>query len=202
MCLASLPPFNHIYDNIEFKNVLFNYATGRPINTFIIKSDSQLLLTQSLHIGNMDIDPDQHFHQNCSMLHSSYYLENEYNTINNINAMHSNFYIIHINARSLRKNIAMLYTYLNSLHHQFTVIAVIETWGIESNSNFVYLDGYTRFIKNKKQKKNRTNSRGGGVVLFIKILSLLSLGITFMNLIMRVLNTSLLKFLPQMVDVH
>jgi hypothetical protein len=129
-------------------------------------------------------------------------LENEFNTINNINAMHSNFSIIHINARSLNKNTEMLHTYLNSLHHQFTVIAVTETWGTESKSDFLYLDGYTRFIKNKKQKKNRTNSRGGGVALFIKILSLLSLGMTLMNLIMRVLNTSLLKCLTQMVDVH
>jgi hypothetical protein len=42
VCLASLLPFNHIDDEIEFKNVLFNYATSRPINTFIIKSDSQI----------------------------------------------------------------------------------------------------------------------------------------------------------------
>jgi hypothetical protein len=147
MCLESLLPFNHIEDDTEFKNVLFNYTTGRPINTLIIKNDTQLLLTQSFNVGNMDIDPDNHFYQECSTLHSSYYLENEFNNISNINAMQSNFSIIHINARSLSKNIEMLHTYLHLLHHQFTVVAVTETWGTESNSDFLHLDGYTRFLK-------------------------------------------------------
>jgi exonuclease III len=162
MCLESLLPFNHIEDDTEFKNVLFNYTTGRPINTLIIKNDTQLLLTQSFNVGNMDIDPDNHFYQECSTLHSSDYLENEFNNISNINAMQSNFSIIHINARSLSKNIEMLHTYLHLLHHQFTVVAVTETWGTESNSDFLHLDGYTRFLK------NRSNNRGGGVALFVK----------------------------------
>ena len=69
------------------------------------------------------------------------------------------FSVIHLNIRSLSKNVDKFLAYLSQLCHKFLVIAISETWATESNDNFFKIPVYNNILK------NRTTSTGGVVVL-------------------------------------
>ena len=70
--------------------------------------------------------------------------------------------IIHFNCRSIKANFDNMYKYLESLQIKFDVIAVSETWLTEHDdiNDFILPDYEILSI-------NRTNKRGGGVMLYI-----------------------------------
>ena len=111
----------------------------------------------------MKIDPDKYFYRVRLNITKSYFcLESDFSNVINTKTITSDFSIIHINARSLSKNIDSLSTNLNTLDHSFSVIAITETCGNENNDQFLRLDGYNRVCR------HRPVGRGGEVVLFIK----------------------------------
>ena len=59
----------------------------------------------------------------------------------------SNFSVIHVNARSLPKNIYSLNIYLNTLSHSFSVIAVSETRATADSETLLLLSGYVGIFK-------------------------------------------------------
>ena len=92
-------------------------------------------------------------------IESAYFLEDEFNTMTMNTNITSKFSVIHVNARSLPKNIYALNIYLNTLSHSFSVIAVSETWATADSETLLLLSGYVGIFK------NRPKSRGDGVAV-------------------------------------
>jgi exonuclease III len=160
-CLSSLFPFNAIEDDFDFLCCLYNLAYSNKPNASLIKNSQQLKLTNKYKVCNNDIDPDKYFYKNFNNLGNIYYLEDEFNQLLIDKSIDSNFSLLHINIRSLSKNLEQLTIYLNSLNHRFTVIALSETWANENNQLTFSIPGYNSVMV------NRTDGRGGGVALFI-----------------------------------
>ena len=72
------------------------------------------------------------------------------------------FSLIHVNSRSLPKNMESMVQYIEQLELRFNVIAVTETWLRESNYDLFNIDGYYQ------ESNFRTKRTGGGVSLFIR----------------------------------
>jgi hypothetical protein len=70
------------------------------------------------------------------------------------------FSILHINDRSLVKNIDKTLDLINSVNHKFTVIAVTETWADKSIEDLLDIDGYNKIM-------NHRSGKGGGVAIYI-----------------------------------
>jgi hypothetical protein len=160
-CLITLYPFNCIEDEFEFQCNLFNYNNCNKLNANVIKSSQQLQLTSKFKPCSKDIDPDEFLYNHLGNQDSNYYLEDEFNAMISNTSLATNFSLIHINARSLVKNLNQLLLYLESLVHKFTIIAVSETWGNDYNDQLFNIPGFTCVCK------NRVGRSGGGVALFI-----------------------------------
>ena len=92
---------------------------------------------------------------------NKYYLEYEFSNLVHDNRVESNFSLLHINARSLAKNLHQLIVYLETLNHTFHVIAVSETWVNNINYSLLNIPGYNSLTN------YRTDRRGGRVALYI-----------------------------------
>ena len=90
---------------------------------------------------------------------SSYYLEDEFNGMLIQRNIDNNLSVLHVNARSLHKNLDYLQVYLRTL--KFSVIAVSETWTSNDSMSLLNIPGYN------STSKKRTSGRGGGVALFV-----------------------------------
>jgi hypothetical protein len=111
------------------------------------------------NVGTEDsLDPDINFFQNMSNLNCEYYHEHQFCDVVNNNDYVS---LIHLNVRSLPKNMDQLTVYLRSLGHSFTVIGLSETWLTDNNKDLYHMPGYNSL------HECRQNKRGGGVSLFI-----------------------------------
>lgn len=71
------------------------------------------------------------------------------------------FSTFHMNIRSLPKNYDLLTHHLSCLKHEFTVIALSETWLSNDVESLYDLPNYTAV------HYNRESRRGGGVSLFV-----------------------------------
>ena len=74
----------------------------------------------------------------------------------------NSFSIIHLNIRSISRNLNAFETYLKNLAHKFTVLGLTETWLNNSNFNTFCLAGYYHVYN------YRSIRVGGGVSLFIQ----------------------------------
>ena len=91
-----------------------------------------------------------------------YYLEEDFNTmIEDKIIAKSSFSLLHVNARSLFKNIDQLVLYWNGLTHSISVIAISETWSISDNQQLLAIPEYNYVLK------NRLDGRGGGVGIYV-----------------------------------
>ena len=88
-------------------------------------------------------------------------MEDEFNNLIHDNSVESNFSLLHINARSLAKNLHQLIVYLETLNHTLHVIAVSETWDNNVNYLIVNISDYNSLTN------YRTDRRGDGVTLYI-----------------------------------
>ena len=70
--------------------------------------------------------------------------------------------LCHVNIRSARKNLGAFENYLNILKHEFTVIALTETWLNDNVCDLYGLSGY------KVIGRHRVNRTGGGVAVCIQ----------------------------------
>ena len=78
--------------------------------------------------------------------------------------LHQNdsFSLLHINARSLSKNIDDIHSLLTTINHKFTAIGVSETWcNSRTKIEMFNIDGYNLV------QTNRVNKKGGGVGIYI-----------------------------------
>ena len=70
--------------------------------------------------------------------------------------------ILHINARSIKKNSKVANIELSQLKFKFAVIAVTETWTTDDDQSVVFFPGYKMLLKSKNN-----GSGYGGVALFL-----------------------------------
>jgi hypothetical protein len=158
-CIAQMFPFGNIEDDFEYECCLFCHNYCNNLSTAFIKNSPQLKLTKKTRLCNNDIDPDKFFYNQFDNLGNNYYLENEFNDL--MVNLPTDFSLLRINARSLINKLDNVVTYLNSLNHIFSIIAVTETWANTDNQNILKIPGYNRL------EKKRTSGQGGGVALFI-----------------------------------
>ena len=101
----------------------------------------------------------------CNYIYSSvsedckYYTESHFN--NQFHA-HCGFSLIHLNARSIKKNMLDVVHVLDSLTLNFDVIAVTETWLESCDVDGYDIDGYKVIYVVRKNKK------GGGYSLYVR----------------------------------
>ena len=82
------------------------------------------------------------FYNQFSDVGCAYYLDDELTRMIENKSIENNFSLIHINGRSLSKNLDHLNIYLTSLSHMFSVIAVTETWANFTNESLLIIPGY------------------------------------------------------------
>ena len=147
-CLASIFPFNHFDNDIDFLFALFDFNSQGDFDTHLLKQKnfnpffddpvtSHLLL-------NSNLDPDINcFSANSELLSNCLYL-----TSTEFYKMPSppsdTFSSLHINIRSLQKHFDDLSEFLLTLNRSFSVIAFSETWlhTVRSNSDLFHFSGY------------------------------------------------------------
>ena len=88
---------------------------------------------------------------------NQYYLEDYFNLININN---SRFSPLHINARSLKRNIDKIKLYLSMLNHLFTIVAVSKTWETVLNAIHFHIPSYTIV---SMPRSNDIKCKGGSV---------------------------------------
>lgn len=110
---------------------------------------------------NGDVDPDQNLFSTFDVSNlCSYYNELQFNELRS--SMPANmFSSFHLNIRSLSCNYDNFFHYLSSLKHDFSVIALTETWLTQDIKEMFRLPNYN------SAHYVRENRAGGGVSLFI-----------------------------------
>ena len=168
-CVQSIFPFNHYNDDNDFMNAV----CPRDV---ISSDDVSNLENKVLNVFDLDCDvtndplsptdPDANFFNGnyCGndSLHCRYYTEQSFNNeVSSLNCEPGQLSLLHSNIRSVQKNFRSLEFYLDSLNHNFDVIALTETW-----LNEVTLDGFNP-QHYKTENVCRSNKSGGGVSVMI-----------------------------------
>jgi hypothetical protein len=157
-CLIDIFPFNHIEDEVAFKNCLFDLRYGANI---VLRNVEQFKICSDYCITNHDgIDPDSQFYSAQTTSNCNYYLPEEFNKLC-VSLPHTSFSVLHVNARSLNKNLDNLTSLLFTCNYPFTAIAISETWATELNMSYLNIPGY---FSSGKQRP----SRGGGTLIYIR----------------------------------
>ena len=82
--------------------------------------------------------------------------------ISSLSVSNKCFSMLHVNIRSIPKHFAELENYLINAHHEFTIIALTETWFNDITIDRYDLQGYCHEFEYRKQR------RGGGVFIHSK----------------------------------
>ena len=109
-----------------------------------------------------DFDPDYNCMTNNNVLTTKYYLDNDFNDIIKSNDDYAKgLSLMHLNVRSIPKNIDKLNSYLMSLDIQFSIIGLTETSLKEEILSLCELP------ECKSIHLTRPSRKGGGVSLYI-----------------------------------
>ena len=115
-------------------------------------------------LTNDNFDPDSNFsNEKINSVESTYYTHEEFVSFSS--NLSENFSIIHLNIRSLHKNIDKLKDFLNDIKGKFSVIVLSETWIYDDKADLnslFYIPNYS-FI----HEKRKTNHKGGGLEIYI-----------------------------------
>ena len=109
-----------------------------------------------------NIDPDCNLLTTDNFANTKYYLENDINDVikrNNLSV--EEFSLMHLNIRSLPKNIGKLSDFLSFIYNRFSVIGLSETWLNNDNLDLYELPEY------KSVHLTRPSKKGGGVSLYV-----------------------------------
>ena len=170
ICISGVFPFCHISDDDNFKEALLELSStnltislkdleSQVFNVFETNDDESLF-------PMVDIDPDlQYFNNvvNSCNIKCNYYLEDLFKD-ECLKCKEDNlpFSLFSLNVRSLPKHVDQLKAYLITLHFNFAVIGLSETWLNDDTLDLYYFDNYTM------TPKTRSGRRGGGVSLLVK----------------------------------
>ena len=121
---------------------------------------------QDYETGNAamrNIDPDCNLLTTDSFVNTKYYLEDDINeVITRNNISDEEFSLMHLNIRSLPKNISKLGDFLSLIDNRFSVIGLSETWLHNDNLDLYELPEY------KSIHLTRPSKKGGGVSLYVR----------------------------------
>ena len=166
--LSNIFPYNSIGDENDFIATITD-TFGLSDKSLCYLSDKLFMpfeLNDKDHSSALcDIDPDLHFYQefNQATVKCNYYLDTKFNEEITEPTGSTNFLsLCHVNIRSARKNLGAFENYLNILKHEFTVIALTETWLNDNDCDLYGLSGY------KVIGRHRVNRTGGGVAVCIR----------------------------------
>ena len=149
MCTRDIFPFNQTEEDEEFLEFLSELQENDlliPLNILIDqnKSFTPFELNEDLNLPLIDSDPDVQFYNNqCNnSLHScDYYLEDSFNNkVSDLNLSTGCLSMVHMNIRSIVKNLNEFDLYLNDLNHEFPIIALSETWLKDHNCDRYGID--------------------------------------------------------------
>jgi len=155
-CLQAIFPYNHFDDELDFINCIFTHARCDKLNSLPIRNCTQLDIISKLTAVDKNIDPDKNLV--CVNKDVLYYTERELNERFAKDDSDYKISLLHINARSINKNIDSILLLLNNLTISFKIIAVTETWIDDTyNQTPPQIPGYTCHSKPR-------NSRRGGFV--------------------------------------
>ena len=115
-------------------------------------------------LTNESFDPDSNFiNEKINSVESTYYTHEEFVSFSS--NLSENFSIMHLNIRSLQKNIDKVKDFLNDIKGKFSVTVLSETWidddKADLNSLF-HIPNYS-FI----HEKRKTNHKGGGLGIYV-----------------------------------
>ena len=171
MCIQHILPFNHYDDDEEYLEVVYDLLTKNPPPPFdVLQAQNRLFtpfeLNEDMDLPLNDIDPDvQYYNSQCNMMLNScdYYVEKTLNQkLSDLKINKDCWSLIHENIRSIPHNLDKFDNYLASLEHEFSVIALTETWLKDHSVDLYGIDGY------ESEHRIRTTRDGGGVSLYIK----------------------------------
>ena len=158
----SILPFHNLDSNsfniafYEMSHGTFNYNSHR-IESLLYTPIHQPGLFDPL---SNNLNPDSNFLNRLPT--SRYMVEEDINDhVSSFNE-NSRFSIMHLNARSLLKNLDQLNLILKNLNRTFSVLGVSETWLTESTSELVNIAGYNFVSSHRKTKA------GGGVRIYLQ----------------------------------
>ena len=170
LCLLDIFAYNRL-DDEDFIDALAESWENQPLISFETLENQELIFSPFDFNDNFDtplhdVDPDIQFynkHYSGSLQDCDYYLENMFNEkIKKCKISNQSFSVLHMNIRSMQKNLGSLENYLEALDHNFTAIGISESWLKEYNVDRHVLDGY------KAVHKYRPLRSGGGVSIFIQ----------------------------------
>jgi hypothetical protein len=169
-CAESIFPFNHFDTDSLFleslsefwqknHNFPFQKLEHYEFNPFELNENDSLL-----NINNSD--PDLQYFNDQSIantINCDYYLEDSFiQKTSNLHECDKGFSLMHLNIRSVSKNLSQFNSYCESLQFTFSVVGLTETWLTESTRDIYSINGYQHFSLIRAKK------RGGGVSLFVK----------------------------------
>ena len=164
-CIEDLFPFNHIEDDDEFA-----YLCHNGISNIIKISDliyNPFDSNASNSINCSEFDPDLNFfcEQNLFSGHCCpYFLEETFNEqIKCFGGRDTQFFsVCHINIRSMKANLKDFINYTDTLHIDFQIIGVTETWLNDITCKLYDMENYEIL------EQHRPSKTGGGVAIFLK----------------------------------
>ena len=172
LCSQSLFPFNHFNENCDFLNALSESWTH--LNNFNFLNNDHLCYNPlelndndlNVHGPLFETDPDLQFYNDNICIDSvqdcNYYLEDSFQKKCKQKEVNENFFsTLHLNIRSIPKNIDKLERLMENLNFRFTIIGLSETWLNGDNADCYGLASYTHVYLHRQGK------RGGGVSLFV-----------------------------------
>ena len=168
-CVSVIFPYNHFTENDDFLNALADdWRSDLCIPYHFIQNDDRVFQPFELNVDTntplSDIDPDLQYYQNQypSNIPCDYYLEDHFNKrTSNLEIDNKSFSLIHSNIRSIPKNLQNFESYLSNLNHDFSIIALSETWLKDHTVDLYNMKGYS------SEHKYRKSRSGGGVSLYI-----------------------------------
>ena len=170
MCLKETFAFNQL-DDTCFNEAISQLGEKHTAVTFEILQNQELIFSpfdfnDSTDSPLNDVDPDIQFYSErfSETLHScNYYLSNLVNEEINKKRINDNcFSLLHSNIRSAQKNLGSLEHFLSTLHHEFSIIGISESWLKDHNVDRYGIQGY------QAVHRYRPTRCGGGVSIFVQ----------------------------------
>ena len=169
-CAESVFPFNHIESDSLFLESISEYWSKNqnfPFHKLEHYEFNPFELNEADFMANLhNSDPDLQYFNDQSYINAincDYYLEDGFaQKSSKLCVNDKGFSLMHLNIRSVPKNLSQFYNYSQGLKFTFSVVGLSETWLNESTRDLYNIDGYQHFSLVREKK------RGGGVSLFVQ----------------------------------
>ena len=175
-CSEELFPFNRIYDEIDFKQAIYETCPIKNKNNISLEALNNKIFNpfqlNEIEDANSilpltNTDPDLNYYGGLenidNYISSDYYTEDSFsNKCLQLSADSFSLSLLHLNIRSLPKHLNEFEVYIKNLNVDFSIYGFSETWLNDNNATLFTLSGYNHICN------YRTKRLGGGVSLYVK----------------------------------